>query len=130
MCVLSSQKLSQRSAQKKTSLDSGLTPLTCSSPVSCPSAVTDKAVPAILTDGIVLARVAVTLLGVDSDAGRFDASSVLLLCQLPDVLAPPINEKVSDAAHVAIVQHGCPEFSREDETRSVFWQSSKVHIPF
>lgn len=114
----------------KISQGPALTPFTRSTPEPSASAVADEAVPTILAHSIVLTGVAVTLLGVHSNAGRFDPRRILLLCQLPDILAPPINEEISDAAHIAIVQHGSPELSREDKACPVLRKPSQVHIPF
>lgn len=52
----------------------------------------------------------------------------MVLSNLTDVLAPTINEKVSDTAHVAVVEHGCPELCRQDEVGAVGGKSPQVHI--
>lgn len=107
-----------------------LTSLTCSAPVASASAVTNEAVPAVLADCIILTGIAVTLLGAEAGAGALDSCSILCLCQLPDVLASSINEQVSDAANVAIVQHSCPELCGKDETCPVLRQPTEVHVTF
>lgn len=98
-----------------------LTPFTGPSPVASARAVADEAVPAVLAHRVVLAGVAIALLGAHPRTGGLDARSVLHLRQLPNVLAAPVNEQVTDAAHVAIVEHGSPEFSGEDEASTVLW---------
>lgn len=105
-----------------------LTPLAGTGPISCASAVADEAVPALLTHPLVLAGVALTLLPRHLVAGRFDSRSVLLLSDQPDVFTASVNEQVPDAAHVAVVEHGGPELGGQDETCSVLWKSTKVHI--
>lgn len=106
-----------------------LTPLAGPSPVASARAVADEAVPAILAHGVVLAGVAVTLLGAHPRAGGLDARGVLHFRQLPDVLAAPVDEQVADAAHVAIVEHGGPELGGEDEASAVLRQPAQVHVP-
>lgn len=106
-----------------------LTPFTGPSPVASARAVADEAVPAILAHSIVLAWVAVALLGAHPRTGGLDARSVLHLCQLPDVLAAPVDEQVTDAAHVAVVEHGSPELSGKDEASTVLRQPAQVHVP-
>lgn len=61
-------------------------------------------------------------------ARGFDASSILCLSNLTDVLAPAVNEKVADAAHVAVVEHGRPQLSGQDEVGAVRGQPPQVHV--
>lgn len=105
-----------------------LTPLAGPSPVARARAVADEAVPAILAHRVVLAGVAVALLGAHPGAGGLDARGVLHLRQLPDVLAAPVDEQVADAAHVAVVEHGGPELRGEDEASAVLRQPAQVHV--
>lgn len=93
-------------------------------------AVTYKAVPAIPAAGIVLAGVAVTLLAAHTVTEGFHTSSVLCLRQLTDVLAATINEQVADAAHISVVQHGCPQLGGKDESSPVFRETPQVHVTF
>lgn len=106
-----------------------LTPLTGPSPVAGARAVADEAVPAILAHRVVLAGVAVALLGAHPGAGGLHARGVLHLRQLPDVLAAPVDEQVADAANVAVVEHGGPQLRGEDEASAVLWQPAQVHVP-
>lgn len=105
-----------------------LTSLTGAGPVSSASAVTYESIPAFFTDTSVFARVALTLLARLLVAGGFDASAILCLSNLTDVLASTINEKVTDAAHVAIVEHGCPELGGQDEVGAVSGEPTQVHV--
>lgn len=61
-------------------------------------------------------------------ARGLDASAVLCLCNLTDVFASTINEKVTDTAHIAIVEHRCPELSGQDEVSAVSGQPPQVHV--
>lgn len=124
------RKKSTDTAKEEQGCPGGLTPLAGSAPVPGAGAVTDEAVPAILAQGVVLARVAVTLLGAHAGTGGLDARCILHLGQLPNVLASAVNEQVADAAHVAIVKHGGPELGGEDEARAGLRQPAQVHVPF
>lgn len=86
-----------------------LTFLTGAVPEAASCAVTDEAVPSFLAGPVVLAGVAVTLFAHHLAAGRLDARRVLRQSDLSDVFAAPVDEEVTDAAHVAVVQHGGPE---------------------
>lgn len=108
--------------------DQPLTSFTGSSPVASASAVADEAVPAVLAHRVVLAGVAVTLLGAHSWTGGLDACRILHFRQLPDVLAAPVNEQVTDAAHIAVVEHGSPEFRGKNKASSVLWQPAQIHV--
>lgn len=50
-----------------------------------------------------------------SGAEAADTCGALNLCQPPQVTALSVNKKVSDAAHVAKVQGGCPYLRGEHE---------------
>lgn len=62
-------------------------------------------------------------------AGRLDSRSVLVLCDLPDVLTAAVDEQVPDAAHVAVVQHGGPQLGWENQPGSGFRKTAEVHVP-
>lgn len=95
------------------------TSLTGTGPVACASAVTYEPVPAFFTHSSVLARVAFTLLSRLLVTRGFDAGTILCLCNLTYVLTSAVNEKVTDTANVAVVEHGCPELSWENEVGAV-----------
>lgn len=54
----------------------------------------------------------------------------MCLSNLTDVLASTINEKVTDTAHIAIVEHRCPELGGQDEVGAVIGKSPQVHVTF
>lgn len=99
------------SALSKHVSDRSLTSLAGAGPVACASAIADKPVPSLFTQTLVLAGVAFTLLARHLVTRRLDASSVLGLRYLPDVLTTPVDEQVPNATHVTIVQHGGPQLS-------------------
>lgn len=91
---------------------SRLTSLTRGGPEPSPGAVADKAVPSFLTDSVVLTVITVTLFPCHFTTGGPDACGVLRLRDGPYVFGASIDEEVPDAAHVAVVQHGRPQFGR------------------
>lgn len=54
----------------------------------------------------------------------------MCLSNLTDVLASTVNEKVTDTAHVAVVEHRCPELSRQDEVGTVSGKPPQIHVAF
>lgn len=105
-----------------------LTSLAGTGPVSSSSAVTDEAVPALLTHPLVLTRVALALLPRHLVTRRFDSRAVLLLGDPPDVFTASVDEQIPDASHVAVVEHGGPELGGQYETGTILRKSTKVHI--
>lgn len=103
-----------------------LTSITGSIPVSGPGAVTDEAIPAFFTDAVVFAGVAVTLFACYFAAGRLDSNSVLCLCDLANVFTASVYEEITDAPHIAIVQHSGPQFSGKNQANTVVWQTSEI----
>lgn len=103
-----------------------LTSLTGSIPVSVPGAVTDEAIPALFTDAVVFAGVAVTMFACYFAAGRLDSDSVLCLCDLANVFTASVYEEITDAPHIAIVQHSGPQFSGKNQANTVVWQTSEI----
>lgn len=63
-------------------------------------------------------------------ARRFDAGAILCLSNLTNVLAPTINKKVTNTAHIAIVEHRCPELGGQDEVSAVSGKPPQVHVAF
>lgn len=51
----------------------------------------------------------------------------MCLGNLTDVFASTVNEKVTDAAHVAVIEHRCPEFGGQDEVGAVGGKPTQVH---
>lgn len=47
---------------------------------------------------------------------------------LTDVFTSAVDEKVTDAAHVAVVEHSCPELSGQDEVGAVGGKAPQVHV--
>ena len=47
---------------------------------------------------------------------------------LPDIFALAINEQISYAAHVAVVEQRSPHLGGEDEASLIFWQASQVQL--
>lgn len=88
------------------------TSFTGARPVASAGTVTDESVPAFLTDTSILAGVAFTLFARLLGTRRFDASAILCLSDLTYVLTSAVNEKVTDAADIAVVEHGRPELGR------------------
>lgn len=107
-----------------------LTSLAGAVPEARSGAVADKPVPSLLTHAAVLAGAAVALLPRHLAARWLDASRVLRLRNLPDVLAASVDEQVPDAAHVAVVEHSGPELGREHQARPAVGQTSQVKVPF
>lgn len=103
-----------------------LTSLTGSLPVSGSSAVTDEAIPALFADSVVFAGVAVALFACYFAAGRLDSDSVLGLCNLTNIFTASIYEEITDAAHIAIVQHSGPQFGGKNQAYAVVWETSKI----
>lgn len=97
-------------------------------PVSSASAVADESIPSFFAHALVFAGVALALLPRLLAAGRFDASTILGLCNLPDVFASAVDEEVPDAAHVAVAEHGGPELRGQDEVAAVRGEASQVHV--
>lgn len=62
-------------------------------------------------------------------ARGFDASAILGLGDLTDVLTSAVDEKVPDAANIPVVKHGCPELGWQDEVGAVGGESPQVHVP-
>lgn len=106
-----------------------LTSLAGTIPKAGPGTVTNEAVPALLTDPVVLAGVAVTLFPRHLTARRLDAGHVLRLSYLPDVLAAAIDEQIPNTAHIAVVEHSCPELSREHQAHSAVRQTAQIKVP-
>lgn len=126
--VRNAQKISIFDLRRLNRDKHGRTSLAGPGPVPSASAVADEAVPAFLTRPLVLTRVALALLPRHLVAGRFDPCAVLLFGYLSDVFTASVDEQVPDAAHVAVVEHGCPELGGQDEAGAVLGKSAKVHI--
>jgi len=106
-----------------------LTSLTGGVPEAGADAVADEAVPSLLAGAVVPAGFAVALPPRRLAAGRRDARGVLRRSDPPDVLAAPVDEQVSDAAHVAVVQHGGPELRGQHQARPAVGQPAQVQVP-
>lgn len=104
------------------------TSLTGAWPVASSSAIAYESIPAFFADTSVLARVAFTLLARLLVAWGFDAGTVLRFSNLTDVFASTVNEKVTDTAHIAVVEHRCPELSGQDEVGAVSGKPTQVHV--
>lgn len=52
----------------------------------------------------------------------------MCLGDLTDVLATTIDEKVTDTAHVAVVEHRRPELGGQDEVGAVSGKPPQVHV--
>lgn len=105
------------------------TSLTGAWPVASACAVTDESVPAFLADASVFARITLALLPLLLVAWGFDSSTILSLSNLTNVFASTINEKVTDAANIAIVEHCSPELSGQNEVGAVGGKPTQVHVP-
>lgn len=86
-----------------------------------PRAVAHVAVPAFPAHAVVLTGVAQALLGRLLGARGLDPSRLLDLGQAADVLALPIDEKIPDAAHIAIVEQRRPHLGGEHHAQLVLW---------
>lgn len=95
------------------------TSLAGAGPVPSASTVADEAIPAFFADPSVLAWVALALFARLLRARGLDASTILCLGNLTDVLASTINEKVTDTANVTVVEHSRPQLSGQDEVGAV-----------
>lgn len=107
-----------------------LTSLAGAVPEARPSAITHEPVPSLPTRSVVLAGAAVTMLSRYLATGKLDVSYVLRLSDLPDVLAPSVDEKIPDAAHITVVEHGRPELCGEHQTRPVVRQTAQIKVSF
>lgn len=96
--------------------------------VACSGTITDISVPPIPAHAIVFARVAKARFCCFPWAGGLHSSSTLNFSHLPDVFALAVDEQVSYAAHVAIVEQSSPHFGREDEAGLIFWQAPQVQL--
>lgn len=110
-------------------MENNLTLLTGGIPESSSSAVTDETVPSLLTNTVVLARIAVALFPCYLVARRLDASHVLGLSYLPDVLAASVNEQIPHTAHVTVVEHRGPELGGEHQAHPAVRQTSQIKVP-
>ena len=110
-------------------MERNLTSLTGATPEARSSTVTDEAVPPLLTRSAVLAGAAVALLSRHLAARRLDAGHILGLSYLPDVLAAPVNEQISHAADVAIVEHSGPELGGEHQAHPVVRKTTQIKVP-
>lgn len=108
---------------------SRLTSFTSAVPEAGCRAVANEAVPSLLAKSVVLARVAVALFPRHLAAGGLDTRRILGRGDLSDIFAAPVDEKIPDAAHVAVVEHGGPELSGENQTRAVVRKTAKIKIP-
>ena len=52
----------------------------------------------------------------------------MCLGDLTDVLAATVDEKVTDTAHVAVVEHRRPELGGQDEVGAVSGKPPQVHV--
>lgn len=104
------------------------TSFTGASQVAGSRAVTHIAVPALPADPIVQAGVADALLGCFLGAGGFDPRGLLRLSHAPHVLALAIDEQVPHAAHKAVVQQSCPNFSGEHQASLVLGKASQIEV--
>lgn len=75
-----------------------------------------------------MARVAQTLFGRLLRTGGLDPGSLLDLGQASDILTLSVNEKIPNAAHIPIVEKGCPHLSGENQPHFVFWKTPEVEI--
>lgn len=110
-------------------MQSNLTSLTGAVPEASSGAVADEAVPSLLTRPVVLAGIAVALFPRHLAARRLDASHVLGLSYLPDVLAASINEQIPHTAHIAVVEHSGPELCGEHQAHPVVRQTTQIKVP-
>lgn len=82
-------------------------------------AVAHVAVPAFPAHAVVLTGVAQALFGRLLGARGLDPSRLLDLGQPADVLTLPVDEKVPDAAHIAVVEQRRPHLSGEHHAQLV-----------
>lgn len=106
-----------------------LTSVAGARPEARAGAIADEAVPALLAHAAVLAGIALALLARLLVARGLDAGAVLRLSDLSDVLAAAVDEEVTHAADVAIVEHGGPQLGGQDEVGTVGGQTPQVHVP-
>lgn len=90
--------------------------------------ITDISVPPIPAHAIVFARVAKARFCCFPWAGGLYSSSTLNFSHLPDIFALAVDEQISDAAHIAIVEQGGPHLSGEDEAGFILWQAPQVQL--
>lgn len=105
-----------------------LTSLTGSAKITCSGTITDISVPPIPAHAVIFARVAKARFCCFPRAGRLHSSSTLNFSHLSDVLALAINEQISDAAHVAVIEQSSPYFGGEDKASLVLWQAPQVQL--
>ena len=104
------------------------TSLTGPAKIACSGTIADISVPPIPAHAVVFAGVAKARFCCFSWAGGLHASSTLNFSHLPDIFALAINEQISYAAHIAVVEQRSPHLGGEDEASFIFWQASQVQL--
>lgn len=105
-----------------------LTSLAGPAKIACSGTIADISVPPIPAHAAVFARVAKARFCCFPGAGRLHSSSTLNFSHLPDIFALAVNEQISYAAHVAIVEQRSPHLGGEDEAGLIFWQAPQVQL--